>query len=85
MGLTHMSKARKAWQKTSQELDALLQSVQYNTDSIKSKLPEIKTAFEGLLSGTSETLAALKDNIILSLAGATGEAYTAMGGDLANI
>lgn len=84
-GFDAYEQGKESVAKTSQELDALLQSVQYNTDSIKDKLPEIKAAFEGLLSGTRETLSALKNNIILSLAGATGEAYTAMGGDLANI
>ena len=84
-GFSAYETAKQSVADVSLELDALLQSVQYNTDSIKEKLPEIKAAFDTLLSDTQGTLSALHNNIILSLAGATGEAYTAMGGDLANI
>lgn len=84
-GFSAYETAKQIVADVSLELDALLQSVQYNTGSIEATLPKIETAFNLLLDNTSTTLAALKDNILLSLAGATGEAYTAMGGDLANI
>ena len=84
-GFAAYEQAKQSVADVSVELDGLLQSVQYNSDSITDTLPKIETAFQALLENTSTTLATLKDNIILSLAGATGEAYVAMGGNLASI
>ena len=84
-GFEAYEEGKKKVAEVSAKLDGLLQSLEYSTGGIKEKIPEIKALFEELLSGTKTTLDTLYDNIVLSLAGATGDAYVAMGGDLANI
>lgn len=81
-GFAAFESAKQKVADTSTELNSLLQAAKNDSTQIPQLLPEITKAFEDLKNDTKETLDILKDNIYRSLAGATGEAYIAMGGDI---
>lgn len=81
-GFAAFEESKKKVADTSTELNALLTTVKNDSTQIPQLLPEITKAFEDLKNNTKETLDILKDNIYKSLAGATGEAFIAMGGDI---
>lgn len=70
---------------TTREIEALVTGVGMGALGIEETLPKIKIAFDGLYSDTKDVLDKIRENILLALSGATGQAYEALGRDLAGI